>query len=462
MLQVDFIIDKIIRHLHWNFEMICKIGCGSGGAPDLIAPAKDLAAKADIGYLCFEALAERTLSQGVRDRHLGLSPGFDEKLDARFRAVLPACLRRGIKVITNMGGANPLGAGEATIAIARDLGLSVKVAVIEGDDVTALIGPDAILHELNCSVQDFGRSMLSANAYIGAGRILEALENGADVIIGGRISDAALFLGPIMYEYDIAVDDWSGLAAGTLVGHLMECSTQITGGYFADPGFKDVEGLDNLGFPIAEVHPDGNVIITKLPETGGCVTQLTVKEQLLYEIHDPTSYRTPDVIADFSHVAIKDLGNDRVQVSGAKGAARPNQLKVQVGFDGGLLVEGEISYAGPGARARAELAGEIVRAKIVTRDGFDGPIRFDLIGVHSLHATAGLSDFDQGDVRLRVAMRTDERAWADRLLDEVQGLWLGGPAGGGGFRGCITPSVLTQPTFIDRDKVTTSVRYLET
>ena len=438
--------------------MALRIGCGSGGAPDRVAPAEDLARDGALDYLCFESLAERTLAQG----HVALREGragYSSKLEARLRAVLPHCVRNGTRVLTNMGGADPMGAGKATAWLAAELGLSLKIAVIEGDDVLSLIAPDTPLIETAGTVADFGRPPVAANAYIGHEAMVEALAGGADIVIAGRVSDSSLFLAPIARELKIAEDDWDMLARGALVGHLLECSTQVTGGYFADPGYKEVPGLDNLGYPLAEVAPDGSAVITKLASTGGCVTPMTVKEQLLYEVHDPAAYLTPDVSADFSTVRISAAGVDRVRVSDATGRPRPARLKTLVAFDGGFLAEGEISYAGPGALDRARLAAEIVRRRMIERNGYNGELRLDLIGVASLHATAGLRSESQ-DIRLRGALRSTDRKWADILLEEIESLWMGGPAGGGGFRGRITPSVITQSTFVNRADVRCTVKWM--
>lgn len=444
--------------------MTLRIGCGSGGAPDRVAPALALAERGELDFLCFESLAERTLAMSHVAKRAGRGPGHCPKLEARMRAVLPACAAQGVRIVTNMGGADPRAAGEATARIARDLGLTLRIAVIEGDDVLPLISPDTELPETGERVRDLGPPV-AANAYIGHEAMVEALDGGAHVVIAGRAADPSLFLAPFAHVHGVAPDDWARLGAGTLVGHLLECSTQVTGGYFADPGFKDVPGIDDLGYPIAEVASDGSAVIAKLSGTGGCITPLTVKEQMLYEVHDPAAYLTPDVTADFSTTRIETVGPDRVRVSGAGGRPRPDRLKALVAFDGGFLAEGEISYAGPGAQARAELARGIVRRRMVERFGFDGPLRLELIGVASLHLGSGhlgggREETASHDVRLRGALRSRDRAWADRLLEEIEGLWMAGPAGGGGFRGRVTESVFTRAVYIDRGDVPTRVRWI--
>ena len=224
------------------------------------------------------------------------------------------------------------------------------------------------------------------------------------MVIAGRVSDSSQFLVPIAHERGLRPGDWTRLAQGALVGRLLECSTQVTGGYFADPGFKDVPRLDNLGYPLAEVSADGSVAITKLDGTGGCVTPMTVKEQLLCEVHDTAAYLTPDVSADFTDVRIAQEAPDRVRVSGATGRPWPDRLKALVAFDGGFLAEGKFGYAGPGVADRARLAAGIVGRRMIERHGFGGELRLDLVEVSSLHATARTGQGASEDVRLRGAV----------------------------------------------------------
>jgi hypothetical protein len=309
--------------------------------------------------------------------------------------------------------------------------------------------------------------MVGANAYLGVDAILPALEAGADVIITGRVADPSLFLAPLCHAFGWRDDDWPTLGAGTLVGHLMECAAQVTGGYFADPGRKDVADLAYVGFPIAEVSADGRAVITKLKRAGGEVSERTVKEQLLYEVHDPSAYVTPDVIANFSNVSLADDGENRIFIEGASGAPRPERLKVTVAFDGGVLAEAGVSYAGPGAGRRALLARGILEERMSRLHGCTVPLRLDIIGISSLHATAddaiaATPVDDVRDVRLRAALRSDNRDLAELLLWEVEALLCCGPAGGGGFRGQITPSVLTHSAFLERDQVQPSLRLIET
>ena len=440
-----------------------RLGTGAGFSADRLDPAVELAAKGELDVIVFECIGERTLAFGHRDRMADPMAGYNPLLERRLRAVLPLCVRHGTRLITNMGVANPRGAAEKAAAVARELGLrGLRIAALEGDDVSALLGDDTPLPESEVTIGEVGRRMVGANAYLGADAILPALEAGADVVITGRVADPSLFLAPLRYAFGWAEDDWPALGAGTLVGHLMECAAQITGGYFADPGYKDVPGLARVGFPIAEVGADGRAVITKLADAGGLVSERTVKEQLLYEVHDPARYVTPDVVADFSRVEIREESKDRVRVSGAGGRPRPEQLKVTVAFDGGLLAEAAVSYAGPGAAARAELAGQIVKERMVGVHGCNAPLRIDLIGVSSLHAAARAYPSNAQDVRMRAALRASSREQAELLHWEVEALLCCGPAGGGGYRGQITPSVITQSAYLDRDLVRPQIKIIET
>jgi hypothetical protein len=440
-----------------------RLGTGAGFSADRLDPAVDLLAKGRLDAIVFECIGERTLAFGHRDRLADPAAGYNPLLERRLRRVLPLCAAHGTRLITNMGVANPRGAAARAAQIARDLGLrGLQIAALEGDDVGVLIGHDTPLPDAGLTVGEIGRPMVGANAYLGADAILPALEADADVIITGRVADPSLFLAPLRHAYGWAADDWPILGAGTLVGHLMECAAQITGGYFADPGYKDVPNLAYVGFPIAEVAADGSAVITKLADAGGLVSERTVKEQLLYEVHDPAAYVTPDVVANFSRVVIREDHRDRVAVSGAAGRPPPAQLKVTVAFDGGLLAEAGISYAGAGAKARAELAGAIVRERMLAVHGCNAPLRIDLIGVNALHGTARDYPSDAQDVRLRAALRADSREQAELLLWEVESLLCCGPAGGGGYRGQITPSVITHSAYIDRALVQPRIEIIET
>lgn len=442
-------------------EPTYRIGTGAGFSADRLQPAVDLAERGELDALVLECLGERTVAFGHRDRMANPAKGYNAMLEPRLRALLPACRAAGTTLITNMGAANPRAAAERTIEVARTLGLEgLKVACIEGDDVSAVVPRNQPFMDEPGTLADVDMPVVGMNAYLGTDAILPALQAGADVIIGGRLADPSMFLAPLVHRFGWREDDTVRLGAGTLVGHLMECGMQVTGGYFADPGMKDVDRLADCGFPIAEVAADGSAVITKLAEAGGCVTVQTVKEQLLYEVHDPTRYLTPDVTADFSKVQIASIGRDRVRVANAGGTERPRTLKVTVGFDGGFQGEAGVSYAGPYAKERGELAAGIVAQRLRKAHGFEGDLRVDLIGVSSLFATAGHRASESQDVRLHVALRSARREDAEIMLWEVESLLCCGPAGGGGYRGVITPCVMTKSILIEREKVKPRVEVL--
>jgi Acyclic terpene utilisation family protein AtuA len=412
-----------------------RIGSGAGYSGDRIEPAVELAEKGDIQYLVFECLGERTVALAQQARLKNPESGFDPLLEERIRAVLPLCAARGIKIITNMGAANPLAAARKTAAIAASMGLSrLKIAAVVGDDVLdACRQRDLSIMEFDGTIGQLGNRLISANAYLGAEPMAEALGGGADVVITGRASDPALFLAPLIHAFGWAMDDWSLLGKGIVAGHLLECAGQVTGGYFADPPYKDVPDLAQLGFPIGEVGEDGGLVITKVEGSGGAVTAQTCKEQLLYEVHDPVRYLQPDVTADFSQVDIEEVGKDRVRISGGGGSARPPTLKVSVGYVDSFIGEGQISYAGPGALARGQLALDIVRERLKLTGVAASELRFDLIGVNSLHgAQVSAHANEPYEVRARVAGRTENLDEAVRIGNEVETLYTNGPAGGGG------------------------------
>ncbi|ACB26020.1 acyclic terpene utilization AtuA family protein [Methylobacterium radiotolerans] len=413
---------------------IVRLGAGAGYAGDRIEPAVELAERGDIDYLVFECLAERTIALAQQAKLRDPEGGYDPLLEARLRAVLGPCRARGIRVVTNMGAANPVAAARKAGALAREMGLAgLRIAAVTGDDLLdAVRAGDFVLEESGEPVASLGNRIVSANAYLGAAPIVAALADGADVVITGRVGDPALFLAPLVHAFGWAMDDWERLGRGTLVGHLLECAGQITGGYFADPGCKDVPDLARLGFPIGIVAEDGTVEITKVAGSGGRISLATCKEQLLYEVHDPARYLQPDVVGDFSGVEMEQVGPDRVRVRGATGAPATGLLKVSVGYVDSYIGEGQISYAGPGALARGRLALAVVRERLALTGVATRELRCDLIGVDALHGAALSGGREPYEVRLRVAGRTETHAEAVRIGNEVETLYTNGPAGGGG------------------------------
>ena len=297
-------------------------------------------------------------------------------------------------------------------------------------------------------------AILSANAYLGAGTLAEVLDRGADVVLTGRMADPSLFLGPLIHTFGWEKESWDLMAQGTAVGHLLECARQLTGGYFADPGFKDVPDLDRLGFPLAEVGEDGSALLTKVEGSGGLITVQTCREQIMYEVLNPSAYITPDVIADFTEIRFQQLAPGVMRVAGARGKPRPPHYKVSIGVDDGWIAEGQISYAGPGALARAELARQILErrlAQIGTEE-----LRLDLIGLSSMHGTP--ADWPAPyQVRLRAAVRFRHEKDAKRLTREVESLYLNGPAAGAGVTFAVRENIAILPGLIARELVTPGI-----
>lgn len=438
-----------------------RIGAGAGYAGDRIKPAVELAERGDIRYLVFECLAERTIAIAQQAKRKDARSGFDALLEERMEACLPACRKNGIKIVSNMGAANPR-AGAAKIGeVALRLGMkNMRIAAVTGDDVLDIIqGGSCRIDETGEVLSSLEGRLISANAYLGAQGIVEALRQGADVVITGRVADPSLFIAPAISEFGWSMSDWNLLGQATVMGHLLECAGQVTGGYFADPGRKDVPDLAGLGFPLAEIREDGAFVVTKVSGSGGMVTPATCKEQLLYEIHDPSSYITPDVVADFTEVRLTETGKDRVRVTGGKGRPRTDTLKVAIGYLDGWIGEGQISYGGPGAVARGKLALEIVSERLKRTGVACDEIRCDLIGLDSLHKGGLSAGYDPYEVRVRVAGRTKSLREAIRIGNEVETLYTNGPAGGAGAWKSAREVVAMASTRIPRSRVSHRIHF---
>ncbi|MCS4262377.1 uncharacterized protein DUF1446 [Pseudomonas protegens] len=438
-----------------------RIGSGAGYSGDRIEPAIELAQQGDLDYLVFECLAERTIALAQQARLADPHSGYDPLLGARMRGVLPfvgaTASGRRLRIISNMGAANPLAAVAEVQRIAAELGLpGLKVIAVLGDDVleTLRARPEWVLDN-GQTLGSLGQRLISANAYLGAQGIVDALRADADVVITGRVADPSLFLAPQIFEFGWAEDDWLRLGRGTLVGHLLECAGQVSGGYFADPGVKNVAGLARLGFPLAEVDAQGAALITKVKGSGGQVSSATCTEQLIYEVHDPAAYLTPDVCADFSAVGFVEEAPDRVRLQGAAGSPRPERLKVSVGYLDGWIGEGQISYGGPGAVARARLARDIVLERLALTGVQMQEVRAELIGIDALHGVelGQRAPAEPWEVRLRVAARCTDKAEAVCVGNEVETLYTNGPAGGGGTSKSLRQVVAVASLLLPREAV---------
>jgi len=441
------------------------IGCASGFSGDRTDGAADvvrtLAAQGG-GTLIFETLAERTLALAQLARNDDPNRGYEPLLDELVSPVLADCLRHGISIVSNFGAANPEAAARRIAAIAREQGLPVpRIAVVHGDALNTPEQRAQLQDRLGAGLA--GQDVVSATAYLGATEIAEALSAGAQIVVAGRVADPSLTLGPAMAHFGWDAADWPRLGRATMAGHMLECGLQVTGGYFCVPGLKDVPDVHAAGFPIAEIDADGEFVIGKAANTGGAVDARTVKEQLLYEVHDPARYLTPDVVADLSQARVVELGGNRVAVHGVTGHARPAELKVNVCYRGGWLAEAEISYAGVQAEARARLAADIVQKRL----GSAFTLRADLIGAISIlgddagEMRRALPDSHARDVRLRLTGEHADRAQAERILREVNALYTCGPAGGGGVRTALRPRLNMLSCTIPRDAVQSGWKFLE-
>ncbi len=442
------------------------IGCGAGFANDrpdaALALASDLAARDGRRFLFFELLAERTLAEAQLRRLANPDSGYATRLFDFLEPVLETCLDAGIPIITNGGAANP---GAAARRLRQHLQggrfASTRIACVLGDDLLEIRGslqgwlPDALDGEV-----------VSVNVYTGADGIVQALDEGADIVLCGRVADPSLAVGPLRHAYGWQAEDWDRIALATAVGHLLECCTQVSGGYFAHPGLKDVPDLANVGCPIASIESTGRVTIGKAAGTGGCVTERTVKEQLLYEVHDPAAYLTPDVTLDLSQARVRQVGPDLVEVEGIRGHPRPAELKGLVGLRGKWFAEAEISYAGPGALARAALARDVLLQRCARLAPHLTPW-IDLIGVASLFNDARgewlqqrlASTPDAQDVRLRISFVDRDKALLENLLLDAESLYTNGPAGGGGVRRHLAESLGTASFLIPRIAVQQQVEW---
>jgi hypothetical protein len=442
-----------------------RIGCGAGFSGDRLEPAVVLAEKGSLDYLVLECLAERTIALAQKRKMKDPTMGYDPLLEKRIELLLPVLLKNKVRLITNMGAANPLAGAKKIIEIANRLKLSVKVAAVSGDDIFGKIDTTVPALETNKPLSSSGQ-VISANAYLGVEGILKGIEDGADIVITGRVADPSLFLAPMIHELGWATTDFDLMGKGTVIGHLLECAGQVTGGYFADPVKKRVEGMEILGHPFADISRDGSAIISKVEGTGGIIDLRTAKEQLLYEVINPFEYVTPDVIADFTSVKLRALGKDRIEVTGGHGKQKPPTYKISVGYKAFWLGEGEISYAGQSALERAQLAGDIISKRfangIVLSEKPITDLRVDYIGVSSVHRTGLTTNFSSPhEVRLRVVAKAETPEDAALIGEEVEALYTNGPAGGGGVRKFVNEVVGIVSTLVDRTEIKAQVTVIE-
>ena len=438
-----------------------RIGAGQGFYGDTPDGAVEVARNGGVSYICCDALAELTMAILVKDRLRDPQLGYARDLPDFARQLLPIARDQGIRIITNAGGINPQGGVAAVAAVATELGMhDLRIAVVEGDDLTTRMtalreaGEDFRHLDTGADIGGIVGRLVFAVAYLGITPLLTALREDADIVITGRVADASLFAAPLIHELGWELDDWDRLAAGVVIGHLMECSGQATGGNFSGD-WANVAELDRVGYPVAEVFDDGTAHLSKPPGTGGRVAVDTVKEQLLYEVLDPRAYANPDVVADFTTVSLDDVAPDVVRISGARGTTRPDRLKVIAGYLDGWAGTATIGYSWPQALAKAERSAELIQA-MAARAGLQ-PLEqvVEYIGVNSVHGDAAPVGADVNEVVLRVCSRFATEADARRFSRVATPLALNGPPFIGGGMLPQSPRALlgVWPTLVDRGSV---------
>lgn len=411
-----------------------RIGAGQGFYGDTPDGAVAVAERGEVSYVCCDALAELTMAILQKDRFRDPARGYARDLPAFMRALLPTARARGVRIITNAGGMNPAGAAQSVLQVARELGCGdLRVATVTGDDLTGRI--DELRELVDLRNADTGADIAGvrdrivfAVAYLGARPVVEALAAGADVVVTGRVADASLFLAPMVHELGWAWDDWDRLATGVVLGHLMECSGQATGGNFSGDWWN-IPDLDRIGYPVCEVHADGRALLTKPAETGGRVSVETVSEQLLYEVLDPRRYLNPDVVADFTTVRLEQAGPEVVSISGVRGSPRPDDLKAVIGYIDGWLGTATIGYSWPHALAKARRAAALIDRMAETAGIVPTEQVTEYVGLDSLHGDAAdMTGADEAnEVSLRIAGRFATEAEARAFPRLATPLALNGP-----------------------------------
>jgi hypothetical protein len=446
-----------------------RIAAGQGFWGDwLEAPVRQVQG-GQIDYLMMDYLAEVTMSIMQKQKSRNPLAGYARDFVPLMERILPDVVSKGIRVVTNAGGVNPRGCAEAVVEAARRLGLAgkVRVGLVTGDDILDrlddLLARDHALRDLDTGrpLAEVRGKVLSANAYLGLAPIVEALDQRANVIVTGRVTDTGLTLGPLVHEFGWARDDWDRIAAGTIAGHIIECGAQSSGGNLLKD-WRKVKGLENPGFPIAEASADGSFVITKHPGTGGVVNVASVSEQLVYEMGDPHNYITPDGVADFTTIRLRQSGKDRVQVSGIRGRPRTDLLKVSIAYFYGYKAVGTLVYSWPDAYDKARRADKVLRGRLEALGLSFEQVLTEYVGVDATHGPlAGPPSPDLAEVQLRVGVRAAERAPVERFTREIAPLVLTGPPSVTGFAGGrpqVEEIVAYWPALIDRTEIEPHVR----
>jgi hypothetical protein len=450
---------------------VIRLGAGSGFWGDAMDPAMELLEKGDLDYLGFDFLAELTMALLHRQKLKNPEGGYIPDAVSYMKAMMLPARERGTRLISNGGGANPAAAARAIASEASRQGLSgMKVALVEGDDllphIDRLLRDGLPLINMETGDEDFAaiRSrVVAANVYTDASGIIEALSGGADVVVTGRVSDNAVYVGPLMHEFGWRYDPEHAdrIGAAITVGHIVECAAACTGGMSSR--YAEMPDMGRVGFPLVEFHRDGTAVITKVPGTGGRVDQWTLKEHLLYEIADPKQYVMPDGVADFTTLRLVEDGQDRVRITGMSGRPRPERLKLVVGYQDGWIGEGMMFFPWPDALGRAAKARQTLTERFERMGLSAEEIRFDLVGVNMLHGPAAPPlDYEPNEVGLRVAVRTRSQEEAEKVRRACSHLWIMGP-GGTSFGVPLKPRPVISlwPTLVPRELVRQTVDILE-
>jgi len=438
-----------------------RLTSGLGFYGDNWHPVLAAIERGEVDYVCSDHLAELTLAILQKDRAKDPAAGYARDLIPMLTHLWPAASARGVKFVFNAGGLNPHGAAEALQKLFAEKQWRARIAVVTGDDVLQHIdrfrhSGEALQHmESGASIEAVRDQLIFANAYLGARPIAQALAQGADIVITGRVADAALFLGPLLHEFAWDANDWSRIAQGVVAGHCLECSGQGSGGNFgAADVWQRIPDLAHIGFPIADVGSDGEVVLCKSPGSGGSINFHTVRQQLLYEVHDPKAYVTPDVVLDMSELELKDLGNDRVRVSGAIGSAAPDQLKIVAGYRNGWMGHIVIGFCWPDALKKAHAAIDTISLMMQEQGIHPDELCTEFLGQNAFlgpHATV-MQDDGLNEIWLRMAIRTNNKKHADAFPRLFPWLALSGPPFMGGFHGIPAASQLigVWPTRVSR------------
>jgi hypothetical protein len=449
-----------------------RVASGQGFWGDLLTAPVDQVRGGPIDYLMLDYLAEVTMSIMQKQRARDPQAGYAKDFVSLVREILPDCVEKNIKVLSNAGGVNVAGCAEAIKGVAAELGLSgkVKIGVVTGDDILGRLdefaeqGVEITNMETGEPLSEIRDKVQSANVYLGAGGLVEALDKGAQIIVGGRLTDTGLTLAPLMHEFGWKFDDWDLVSAGTIAGHIIECGAQSSGGN-CQYDWKNIPDLANVGFPIVEASPNGEFVVTKHDGTGGRVNIQAVKEQLLYEMGDPKAYITPDVVADFSSINLAPDGDDRVRVFGIKGNPKTEFYKVSIAYSAGWKAVGTLVYAWPDAYEKAKAADQVLRGRI-ERLGLEFDLMLtEFVGVSATHGhLAGEPSADIPEVQLRFGVRGQSKADVERFTKELAPLILTGPPAVTGFAGGrpkVEEIMAYFPALIPKHLIETKVQVIE-